>query len=176
MNNYTFFNTIPILIVVAYALGIWRVARMRGVRRIVVALLLAVPPALIIWRATTPTDVECLAHISFDGNQAAVLSQYQNFVEGYAVHLAYRGTDDSDWSMYYLDHDAIVKWRGVSVTNTPTGVVVSRRGGEPIEFIRGVRGFCDPDDDSGRKIDGWFSGSSVSSVLDKIEERGRAKK
>ena len=124
---------ILLAIIAAYAFAVWRVAKMRGLKRVVLAILLATPPVLIIWTvawsATISTDVEVLAYHSFDGNQAAVLSQYV-FLDGYSVKLAYRGVNDPDWNLHSITIESSEKWQDVCVTNTLMGDVMVYRGKE----------------------------------------------
>ena len=136
MNTYI--QLIPLLIllfiIAIYALAIWRVARMRGVIRIILAFLLAVPPALIIWREMGSHEAKCLAYESFDGNQVAVLSEYANFFEGHNVHLAYRDTTHTDLSLYYLDHQSFLEWRAVRIVPEANKIVVFRGKERMAEF------------------------------------------
>jgi len=116
------------IILAAYLFALVRTAMARGAKRVVLLIILLTPPALILWRMTTSREPEVLAYMSFDGNQAALTAEYHCFFEGYYVTFYYRGAEDPDWNEHSLDNDRFLKPRGVTITNTATGMAVFEKG------------------------------------------------
>ena len=127
----------PLAYVAAYVFAVVRAIKKRSAKFIALAFLLSILPASIIWRATSSDEVECLAYANFNGNQAAVLSRYEDFAEGYFVCLAYRGADAPDWNQHYITHESFLKWRNVRIADTPIGVVVYTGKERPVEKHNG---------------------------------------
>ena len=126
------FSLLVYAIPLAFVFAIWRALKKPSVGRLVLALALAVPAVFVVLRQSIPEHkIECLADISCEGNQAAVLSRFDGFLAGYSMFLVCRGADCEDWIVTpMLAGDSFqqefFKWRRVRLVTSPTGVAVYR--------------------------------------------------
>ena len=128
---YTFFSYIVHLI--------WGSSEERGVSRwVTVPLIAIIVVAFFFFRTScfNSSDSEkiiCLAHLSFDGNQAAVLSTRGGFGKGSPVCFVYKGNKFPEWNFYFVPDEKRSKWRNVRIENTEEGIELYQNNS--LEFI-----------------------------------------
>jgi len=53
-------------------------------------------------------------HVSTNGAQAMVVAKYYDVINGYDVSFAYRAASDTNWFVYYLNHEG-PRWHNVKI-------------------------------------------------------------
>jgi len=71
-----------------------------------------------------PEIPECLAYLSFDGNQAAVLSTRSGFAKGIPGCFIYKGAKDPDWNLHLIPYAKKSKFKNIRIENTENGVEI----------------------------------------------------